>query len=83
MPARLALFGSKLYLFLFSILPFQTYFFALSKQISLLLLTRSLFNKKNSDYGCSGGSLPGIINPGIYNLADYGWNDRASAIRCQ
>ncbi|KAL8802919.1 MAG: hypothetical protein Q9223_006430 [Gallowayella weberi] len=32
--------------------------------------------------GCSGASLGGIVKPGINNLADYGFNDRASSYRC-
>ncbi|CAO1603233.1 hypothetical protein XANCAGTX0491_006825 [Xanthoria calcicola] len=34
------------------------------------------------DVGCGGASLGGIVRPGIYNLADYGFNDRASSYRC-
>ncbi|KAH8596569.1 hypothetical protein B0O99DRAFT_685569 [Bisporella sp. PMI_857] len=39
-------------------------------------------NKINSNTGCGGASLCGIINPGIFNLVDFGWNDRASSYRC-
>ncbi|CZS97805.1 uncharacterized protein RAG0_06712 [Rhynchosporium agropyri] len=34
------------------------------------------------DAGCSGRSVGGIINPGIYNLNDYNFNDVASSVRC-
>lgn len=36
---------------------------------------------KNSDYECRGGALT-IIFPGIQDLADFSWNDRGSAYRC-
>lgn len=39
-------------------------------------------NTLRSDVGCGGASLGGIVKPGIYNLADYGFNDRASSYRC-
>ncbi|KAL8727020.1 MAG: hypothetical protein Q9166_006318 [cf. Caloplaca sp. 2 TL-2023] len=32
--------------------------------------------------GCSGASVGGIQNPGINDLSDYGFNDRASSYRC-
>ncbi|KAL8664094.1 MAG: hypothetical protein Q9168_007974 [Polycauliona sp. 1 TL-2023] len=34
------------------------------------------------DVGCGGASLGGIVKPGINNLSDYGFNDRASSYRC-
>ncbi|KAL2076004.1 hypothetical protein VTL71DRAFT_947 [Oculimacula yallundae] len=34
------------------------------------------------DYGCSGRSIGDIIYPGIYNLADYNFNDVASSVSC-
>lgn len=32
--------------------------------------------------GCTGASVGGIVNPGINDLTDYGFNDRASSYRC-
>ncbi|KAL8876670.1 MAG: hypothetical protein Q9198_005172 [Flavoplaca austrocitrina] len=32
--------------------------------------------------GCSGASLGGIVKPGIFDLADFGFNDRASSYQC-
>ncbi|KAI4278756.1 MAG: hypothetical protein LQ337_000800 [Flavoplaca oasis] len=32
--------------------------------------------------GCSGASLGGIVKPGIFDLANYGFNDRASSYKC-
>ncbi|KAL8672883.1 MAG: hypothetical protein Q9224_007548 [Gallowayella concinna] len=32
--------------------------------------------------GCSGASVGGIVSPGINDLTDYGFNDRASSYRC-
>ncbi|KAK7911552.1 hypothetical protein PG985_014033 [Apiospora marii] len=34
------------------------------------------------DAGCSGRSLGNIVNPGIYNLADWNFNDIMSSLRC-
>ena len=34
----------------------------------------------NSD--CTGQSVGGIVSPGIFDLNDYGFNDRASSYRC-
>ncbi|TIC99370.1 hypothetical protein CH35J_005089 [Colletotrichum higginsianum] len=32
--------------------------------------------------GCTGAALPNIVNPGISNLGERGFNDRASSFRC-
>ncbi|KAL8788717.1 MAG: hypothetical protein Q9213_001531 [Squamulea squamosa] len=32
--------------------------------------------------GCSGTSVGGIVSPGINDLSDFGFNDRASSYRC-
>ncbi|KAE8445771.1 hypothetical protein EG329_012829 [Mollisiaceae sp. DMI_Dod_QoI] len=34
------------------------------------------------DNGCSGRSVSGIVNPGIYNLNDWNFNDVASSVKC-
>ncbi|KFY30338.1 hypothetical protein V494_08187 [Pseudogymnoascus sp. VKM F-4513 (FW-928)] len=34
------------------------------------------------DAGCSGRSVVNIINPGIWNLGDFNFNDVASSVRC-
>ncbi|KAL8748816.1 MAG: hypothetical protein Q9199_008048 [Rusavskia elegans] len=39
-------------------------------------------NTIRSDVGCQGASLGGIVRPGIFNLADFNFNDRASSYRC-
>lgn len=42
------------------------------------MLTQSGYRDSN----CSGSSKSGIITPGIYNLNDYGLNDKISSFKC-
>ena len=36
----------------------------------------------DSNDGCTGASVTNIVSPGINNLQDFGFNDRASTYRC-
>jgi hypothetical protein len=49
-------------------------------KVPLEIIFTDIFDDRDSN--CSGQSYSGIIAPGIYNLADYGLNDKISSFKC-